>query len=340
MKGTINGNRLPRGTKIKKKVGNANHYSTPFCRRLAHMRGNVLVRGPAVPTSGIFKINYRKIRRDFLLTLSVVWSVLYHIILYHIIYHIIAYRIIYRIISYHIIPYHIVSYHIISYHIIYHIIAYRIISYIISYRIIPYHIISYHIIYHIIAYRINIVSYHISYRIVSYLIISYSIISYRIVSYIISYLILSYRIISYIISYHIISFSIISYIIPYHIISYHILYYIICGPSLTETSLCNAYLYCVCLCSCILQTIIITTNMYQMHIGLYFIYNVVNGKGKGTRWCSWLRHWATSRKVAGSIPDGVFGIFHWHNPSGRTMALGMTQPLTEMSTRSISWGGG
>ena len=30
-------------------------------------------------------------------------------------------------------------------------------------------------------------------------------------------------------------------------------------------------------------------------------------------------------------------IFHWHNPSGRTMALGSTQPLTEMSTRNISW---
>jgi hypothetical protein len=26
--------------------------------------------------------------------------------------------------------------------------------------------------------------------------------------------------------------------------------------------------------------------------------------------------------------------------SGRTMALGSTQPLTETSTRSISWGGG
>jgi hypothetical protein len=38
-----------------------------------------------------------------------------------------------------------------------------------------------------------------------------------------------------------------------------------------------------------------------------------------------------------SIPDGVIGIFHWHNPSGRTMALESTQPLTEMSTRNISW---
>ena len=54
---------------------------------------------------------------------------------------------------------------------------------------------------------------------------------------------------------------------------------------------------------------------------------------RGTRW-----RCATSWKVAGSIPDGVIGIFHWHKPSGRTMTLGLTQPLTEMSTRNISWG--
>jgi hypothetical protein len=30
----------------------------------------------------------------------------------------------------------------------------------------------------------------------------------------------------------------------------------------------------------------------------------------GTRWFSWLRHYATSRKVAGSIPDGVTDIFY------------------------------
>jgi hypothetical protein len=52
----------------------------------------------------------------------------------------------------------------------------------------------------------------------------------------------------------------------------------------------------------------------------------------------WLRYCATNRKVAGSIPDGVTGIFHGHNPSDRTMALGSAQPLTEMSTRIISWG--
>jgi hypothetical protein len=48
-------------------------------------------------------------------------------------------------------------------------------------------------------------------------------------------------------------------------------------------------------------------------------------------------HRSTSRKVKGSIPNGVIGIFHWHNPYGRTMALGLTQLVTEMSTRNISW---
>jgi hypothetical protein len=59
---------------------------------------------------------------------------------------------------------------------------------------------------------------------------------------------------------------------------------------------------------------------------------------RGTQWHSWLRHRATSRKVAVSIPEGVTEIFHRLNPSGHTMALGSTQPLTEISTSGISWG--
>ena len=35
----------------------------------------------------------------------------------------------------------------------------------------------------------------------------------------------------------------------------------------------------------------------------------------------------------------VSRIFHWHNPPCRTMALGLTQPLTEMSIRNMSSGG-
>ena len=57
-----------------------------------------------------------------------------------------------------------------------------------------------------------------------------------------------------------------------------------------------------------------------------------------TRWRSWLRHYATNRKVAGLTPDGIIGIFHYLNPSGRTTALGSTQPLTEMITMDLPWG--
>jgi hypothetical protein len=56
----------------------------------------------------------------------------------------------------------------------------------------------------------------------------------------------------------------------------------------------------------------------------------------GPWWHSWLRHCATNQQVMGSIPDGVSGFFHWHNPVGRTMALGSTQSLTEMSTWGVN----
>jgi len=47
-------------------------------------------------------------------------------------------------------------------------------------------------------------------------------------------------------------------------------------------------------------------------------------KHMGTAVAQSLRCCATNWKVASSIPDGVIGIFHWHNPSDRTMALGST----------------
>jgi hypothetical protein len=43
-------------------------------------------------------------------------------------------------------------------------------------------------------------------------------------------------------------------------------------------------------------------------------------------------------RVQFPVVTGIFN-FHWHNPSGRTMALRSTQPLTETSTGNISWGG-
>jgi hypothetical protein len=57
-----------------------------------------------------------------------------------------------------------------------------------------------------------------------------------------------------------------------------------------------------------------------------------------------LGHYATNRKIAGSIPDEVvvFLLFFFNlpDPSSRTMALGFTQPLTEMSTRNLPEGKG
>ena len=55
----------------------------------------------------------------------------------------------------------------------------------------------------------------------------------------------------------------------------------------------------------------------------------------------WFEHggavgWGTALQVRRS--HDVIVIFHWHNPFCRTMALGLTQPLREMSTRNTSWG--
>jgi len=42
-------------------------------------------------------------------------------------------------------------------------------------------------------------------------------------------------------------------------------------------------------------------------------------------------------EVMGSIPGSVIVSFHCHSPSSHTMALGLTQPVTEMSTRNTSF---
>jgi hypothetical protein len=68
------------------------------------------------------------------------------------------------------------------------------------------------------------------------------------------------------------------------------------------------------------------------------IFWVCDKYGGPTAVAQWLRYCATNQEVAGSIPDGVMEFFIDINPSDRTMALRSTQPLTEMSTRCISWG--
>jgi hypothetical protein len=59
---------------------------------------------------------------------------------------------------------------------------------------------------------------------------------------------------------------------------------------------------------------------------------------RGTQWRSWLRHDATSRKVEGSIPYGVIGIFHSLIPCCRTVVPESTQPLNKINTSGISLG--
>jgi hypothetical protein len=40
------------------------------------------------------------------------------------------------------------------------------------------------------------------------------------------------------------------------------------------------------------------------------------------------------------LGDEVIGFFNWPNPSSRTMTLGSSQPLTEMSTTNLPGGKG
>jgi hypothetical protein len=86
---------------------------------------------------------------------------------------------------------------------------------------------------------------------------------------------------------------------------------------------------------CIILSITLPLQQF-LHLCLFLLHLQTNTWG--TCWRSWLRHCVASWKVTGSIPDGFTGILHWHNTSGRTMALELTQPQTEMSARNNSSG--
>jgi hypothetical protein len=51
------------------------------------------------------------------------------------------------------------------------------------------------------------------------------------------------------------------------------------------------------------------------------------------------RDYAMSRRVAALIPDEVITFFSWSKPSGCTVVLGSTQPLTEISSRNFNFSG-
>jgi hypothetical protein len=49
--------------------------------------------------------------------------------------------------------------------------------------------------------------------------------------------------------------------------------------------------------------------------------------------------WGTMLQDEGRVYE-VIGFFNWTNPFSRTMALGSTQPLTEISTKNLPGGKG
>ena len=66
------------------------------------------------------------------------------------------------------------------------------------------------------------------------------------------------------------------------------------------------------------ERIIVTYREYAVVQLVEALHYKSEGRGFDSRWYHWN--------------------FHWHNPSGCTIALGLAQPLTEMSTRNIYWG--
>jgi len=65
---------------------------------------------------------------------------------------------------------------------------------------------------------------------------------------------------------------------------------------------------------------------------LYSLFNdAISDSGTRGRAVGWGTALQTGRSRVRFI-----GIFHWHNPSGRTVALGSTQSVTEMSTMKTS----
>jgi hypothetical protein len=60
----------------------------------------------------------------------------------------------------------------------------------------------------------------------------------------------------------------------------------------------------------------------------------VGVRGSAVGWNTLLKAWRS--RVW--FPVVFFEIFHWLNPSGRSVVLGCTQPVTEMSTRNIPSG--
>jgi hypothetical protein len=72
-------------------------------------------------------------------------------------------------------------------------------------------------------------------------------------------------------------------------------------------------------------------HMLYLNAHIYYLYTIIN-RGRAVAQLVEALRYKPERRGFDLIP--------WHNRFGRTMALGSTQPLTEMSTRNISLGGG
>ena len=67
----------------------------------------------------------------------------------------------------------------------------------------------------------------------------------------------------------------------------------------------------MCVCVCVYMYVYMYTHTHtHTHIYIYIYTMYVWMHVQGTAVVQWLRRCATNRKVAGSIPHGVTGIFH------------------------------
>jgi hypothetical protein len=57
----------------------------------------------------------------------------------------------------------------------------------------------------------------------------------------------------------------------------------------------------------------------------------------GTGLRTWLKHYATSQKVVGSIPNNVIRLFNWPNPSRRTYGPGVDWASNRNEYKESSW---
>ena len=86
-----------------------------------------------------------------------------------------------------------------------------------------------------------------------------------------------------------------------------------------------------CPCTCTMQLRRMENWMYRSTLSVHSVLD--NRRIRGDR-----VGWGTAPQVGRSWVRFPMGFFHWLNPVGRIVALGSTQPLTEMSTRYIYWG--